>query len=679
MSEYLYESSPLVALSFGLLSAILAVGLGCLIVGRLVRGLPVGAIWGICGAIGYGIVGLITFLFGLVGVFGFGFFVVGGVVWAALGLFGLWKERAMVRPISAESSVSRLLIFCVALFILIRLPAVFTPSAGADWDSTSHQLAMSKIWLMKHQVDYIPWMNHSNIPATVNMLYAWGLEFGGQAGAKMIGWVFAIFACLGVAGLTAHRYGRRAGNWSALAFICVPVILWELGTAYQDVIHGFYGGAAVLLAAISLFDGGKRWIWLAGIMLGFSIATKYTGFQIAFGLLVAALLVGGFTRSLGAPIKLSFAISVIAVAIASPWYVRNVINTGNPVYPFFYSVFGGRDWSPDMAHAYAVEQKRFGVWTFDGSERQDDELQRNPATIPGAITALALQPHRHINGGVFWGAMGPLLLLGALFWCFSGKIRRAEAFCVLAIFVTLLTWFFLTQQSRYIIGLMVPGAFLLGGVINYLALRALAIVAIVAQAMISFFWFTGAYVVLAPGASSEFASSLRFVTSGEPESAYLSGGDFGGGKIRRFPFWEATEYLNALHHERQDVKVALLDEVRGFYLDCEYFWASPGFSKVIPWDEIETPERFAAALKEVGATHVYMNYDPTLIGDRDQTIQLQFVFSTEFFNASPGDDRIARFRKLVVDAYRAGLLRRVETFDAPAQDVPPLAVLLEVN
>lgn len=675
MEEYLYESRPLIALCFGLISALFAVGIGWLIVGRLARGLPVGAVWGVCGAVGYGAVGLITFLFGVVGVFGFGFFVIAGIMWAGLGLWGLWKARDVLKPIGAESPVSRSLIFVIVLFILLRLPVVFTPSAGGDWDSTSHQLAMSKIWLMNGKVDYIPWMNHSNIPATANMLYAWGLEIGGQAGAKMIGWVFAIFACLGVAGLTAFRYGSRAGNWAALAFVCVPVILWEPGTAYQDVIHGFYGGAAIVLSAFSLFGGERKWMWLAGILLGFSLATKYTGFQIAFGLVGAALLVGGFSRSLGASMKFSVAVVILALMVASPWYVRNVMNTGNPVYPFFYNVFGGKDWSAEMAHAYAMEQKRFGVWTFDGSERVGDELQRNPTTIAGAITAIAVQPHRHINGGVFWGAMGPLLLLGGLFWCFSGRMRREETFCVLAISITLLTWFFLTQQSRYIIGLMIPGAFLLGGVIRYLSFRPLAVAAIVIQAGVSFFWFAGAYVLIAPGAPSEFANALKCVTSGEPESAYLSGGDFGGGRVRRFPFWDATAYLNS----QDGVKVALLDEVRGFYLDCEYFWASPGFSKVIPWNEIETPDQLVVALKRTGATHVYVNYDPALIGDREQTIQLQYVFSPEYFAVSPGDDKIAEFRRLVVEAYRAGLLEKVQTFDSPAPNAPPFAVLLKVN
>ncbi|MCW5946724.1 MAG: glycosyltransferase family 39 protein [Fimbriimonadales bacterium] len=685
MGEYRFESVPVAAVLFGLLGTLFAVGIGALLIGRWVRGIPASAVWGLSGAIGLGAIGLLTFLAGLAGTFAHSwFFYVGAVVWVAVGGFGLLKHRNDLSPKEGTDSQTRIIVVIIVLFLLLRLPAVFTPSAGADWDTTSHQLAMSKIWLLEGKVSYLAWMNHSNIPATVNMLYIWGLEFGGQAGAKMIAWCFAILACLGVGGLVAHKFGKIAGLWSALAFICVPVTLWEPGTAYQDVIHGFYGGAAIVLTALYVSDSEKKWLYLAGVILGLSLATKYTGFQVAFAIVAALLLVGLFGRSTRKSAMASASIVVIALVVASPWYLRNVINTGNPVYPFFYSVFGGSDWTQDMAHAYATEQKTFGVWTFDGSEYQEaykgaDGKSKHPLVIPGAITALAVQPHKQINGGAFWGAMGGLLALSMLLWCFSGRMRKEHAFCVLAIFICLLSWFYLTQQSRYIIALMVPGAFLLGGAISKLPFKSIAIAAIGIQSAFTFFWFAGVYTLFVPGATSEFGNAIKFVSSGKPDSAYLSGGDFGGGPMRRFPFWEATAFINEMARAQPEMRVALLDEVRGFYLDVEYYWASPGFSLLIPWNDISKPEQLIDALAKLKTTHVYLNYDQSVIGGREQALQIAYAFSPELFARSPGDDKIAPFRKVVIEAYRAGLLRKVATFDQPAiEGAVPLAVLLEV-
>jgi hypothetical protein len=87
-------------------------------------------------------------------------------------------------------------------------------------------------------------------------------------------------------------------------------------------------------------DGGRIWLAISGVFAGFSAGTKY------HGLLIAALL-GTMTlwdcvrrRRGAAPVGIFLATSA---AVSSPWYVRNFLATGNPVFPFFSRIFG---WSP---------------------------------------------------------------------------------------------------------------------------------------------------------------------------------------------------------------------------------------------------------------------------------------------------------------------------------------------
>ncbi|MDQ2986964.1 MAG: hypothetical protein M3R13_09650, partial [Armatimonadota bacterium] len=97
---------------------------------------------------------------------------------------------------------------------------------------------MAKIWIEHGRVDYLPFMHQSNIPATANMLYLLVLPFGGQFAAKVLTMFVGVFAAMAIGGITEHRYGKDSGWWAALAIFSVPVVLWEIGTAYVDVFHG---------------------------------------------------------------------------------------------------------------------------------------------------------------------------------------------------------------------------------------------------------------------------------------------------------------------------------------------------------------------------------------------------------------------------------------------------------
>jgi hypothetical protein len=50
----------------------------------------------------------------------------------------------------------------------------------------------------------------------------------------------------------------------------------------------------------------------------------------------------------------------VALLFASPWYVRNIIKTGNPVYAFYYNVFPSRNVTPAVMESSAAEWVRNG-------------------------------------------------------------------------------------------------------------------------------------------------------------------------------------------------------------------------------------------------------------------------------------------------------------------------------
>ncbi|MEM4408333.1 MAG: hypothetical protein QXI19_06285, partial [Candidatus Caldarchaeum sp.] len=173
--------SGVIAFLFPVLGSLLAVGIGLVFIGKYVEPLPVSARWGICGAIGLGIVGMATFFWGVFGLLHFPLPFL--VAWVILGSFGLTSRGHLLRAHTKESlEPVRTFLFLLVVMLLLRLPSVFSPSGDDDWDTLSHQLAMSKIWLEEGRITDIEWMPHSYIPATINMLYIWGLKWGGQYG-----------------------------------------------------------------------------------------------------------------------------------------------------------------------------------------------------------------------------------------------------------------------------------------------------------------------------------------------------------------------------------------------------------------------------------------------------------------------------------------------------------------
>lgn len=639
------DASPFLGFCVGAAFSLLGLLFGHALIGKLLSGLPPSARWGISGGVGLGIYGILYFLAG------------GFAPWVGLAIIALgFRQMRELRPVLPSCWNAWLFIAAILSVFLLRLPSALSPSDSSDWDSISHQMAMAKIWIQHGTVDYIPFMHQSNITPTINMLYMNVLGMGGQYAAKTVMIFFALFGALAIGGMSRFRYGGNAGFWAALALVAIPVVAWEIGTAYIDVAHGMFGGLAIIFAALWLFSQEEsKLVWLAAICLGLAIATKYTGLQVAVAVGAASLILGLTAKSTKRALTGIGIMAAVSVVIAAPWYIRNVMNTGNPVYPFFYSVFGGRNWNEANADAYAAEQRSFGI----GQRIRDGAYAgKDPSSLPGAVTALALEPDKQINAGTPWGAIGPVFLLGLIWWPLAGFRRfdlspaQAEKAIVLAVALLLFMWFYLTQQSRYIIALVFPVAFLLSGAVGKLRLGVLPALAVCSQLAWTLFLF-------AP-LDEHGKDQVSFLLAPN-EQEFLG---------KYLPFWEPAQYLNELGRSER-VKVALYDEVWGFYLDVPYFWANPGHSTMIRYEKISTAEQLVSSLKSLGTTHVFVNFQ--FLGEQGANLAKAF-FSKD--GQGPDLSGVEKFRVLLLEATKRGLLELVAAYGSREA---PSSILLRIR
>lgn len=517
--------------------------------------------------------------------------------------------------------------------ILIALIGAAAPSDSIEWDSLAYHLAVPKLWLEAGQIVNIPFIHHSNFPFVVDNLFLIGLPLG-ESAAKAYNVAFLIFGLAALFGLVRQRYGSTPGWIAAIAFATVPTVLWESGTAYIDMAHALFAGLGAYLLLVEEDE------WIGAVLMGFAIGSKYTGMQPAFVAFAILLIVRMVAKSSPKPVLLA---GLLAVAIGSPWYVKNVAWTGNPVYPFFNGAFPSKNWSEFNAKIYAEEQATFGV------------PGRAPDAMAHALLGLAYQPGRYTNpspkldgtsgaAGFPFVAFGSVVLTMPLLWAIFGR-KGVERRLLVFLIVSFGLWALLSQQSRYAVTYAPIGAIFAAVAFARLSWRPLVGVLVAAQALYTV-WLLGANRT-----SSQARVALGQVSRDEYRTALV-------------PFAEPAAAINGMDAVK---KVALYDEVFGFLLDKPYYWANPGHGMELNYELMENSADLLASLDRIGISHVYLNL---AMMDRETAARLAKAagltteapeLSTEQRNQSMVDPR-TKWRTLIGDALASQQLRPVQVF-----------------
>ncbi|MGH9335840.1 MAG: hypothetical protein ACRD21_19065, partial [Vicinamibacteria bacterium] len=265
-----------------------------------------------------------------------------------------------------------------------------------EYDALWYHLWLPKVW-MEHgrPVDIVSEFI-SLYPLTWELVFQAGVVFGGPVAGKLLH-----FAALLLCGLAVFQLARRVGvgvpPWLAVAFFfTVPTVLWEATTAYVDLALTLHVSLAI--HALLHYIEGRRgdWFALAVLNLGLALATKHLGLfalLILFnGLLLQLWLRDRNFRRVLVPCVVLAAVSLL---FPLPWYLRNWLASGNPVFPDLYSLFGASPierWN-DMTEA--------GWRNFEAQFGRPRTLV-NELTLPWDVT---------VHAARYGGAFGPLFLL----------------------------------------------------------------------------------------------------------------------------------------------------------------------------------------------------------------------------------------------------------------------------
>lgn len=236
----------------------------------------------------------------------------------------------------------------VALLV-VELPATFAPPVGGD--QTKYHLAYPRLYAAAHGLVPTPWTFWGQMQYLQNFSFAIGFALRGDVLARLFNVVSGVLATLALATLAGRHLGRLEGRATGLLFFTLP-ITWSLMTrAGADLTVVLFGALAVDAWLEWATAGGTEGaLRRAALMAGFAGGSKVMGLLLP-GLLGLATLAQLWRRRTALrPATVSIVTFGLLVAGAGgPCYLRNTLETGNPLYPFGYGLFGGRHWSAAAA------------------------------------------------------------------------------------------------------------------------------------------------------------------------------------------------------------------------------------------------------------------------------------------------------------------------------------------
>lgn len=397
--------------------------------------------------------GTLTLLLGLGGFLSRSVFIAVGVVPLLVEAVLTLRKRALVHVEKSSGIWTGLGVAC-AIFVTPFLLAMLLGSLQPpnDFDVKEYHLEGVKEHYLAGQIGFLKHNVYTSFPFLTEMLCLSGMVLRGDwfRGALAGQAVLAAFAPITALGLfiAARRWMGNSAAWLAvLIHLSCPwtyrisIIAYAEGGLACFLLATFLAACRVLEAEDA--KAARRWTMLTGLTAGAAAGCKYPGVLtvvIPLGLLVVA-------RSKGSFLRTGLLYSAGVLITFGPWLAKNLCETGNPVYPLVYSVFGGTDWDP-ASHAKWQAGHPLPLKQIDG---------------PGWI----VRDTRDRLWDVFLGSdwQSGLYLALAVAAAFAVWLRRSRVLILAAIYgmFLFLSWQYLTHRIDRFWVPMLPVLSLLAG------------------------------------------------------------------------------------------------------------------------------------------------------------------------------------------------------------------------
>jgi hypothetical protein len=292
-------------------------------------------VWASAMALGAGVTAVVVTVLAILHAFSRGWVLVvagAGSVIAVLELARLGRAGALSFSLPKIADRTQRVAF-LALAVVLVLTLVATLAPPASMDATVYHLRVPSEFLRVATWTKLE-ETQSFQPLYVEMLFGEALGVGGGVVAALVHWALGLGA-IAAAAAWARRLGGSA-IWGAVIFGATALYVWESTSTFVDLGLALFSSLAFFWATRT--DEGWQTTVLAGIFGGLAAGSKFTGLIVValVGLAGFAIVWPEWRR--GA--RRLMTIGILAMVVALPWYIRNLILTGNPIYPLANPLFG---------------------------------------------------------------------------------------------------------------------------------------------------------------------------------------------------------------------------------------------------------------------------------------------------------------------------------------------------
>jgi len=443
-------------------------------------------------------------------------------------------------------------------FLYLAFLGIFTPPL--TYDALAYHLAIPKFYIMQGKITCLPYHLYSDFPFNMEMLYLLALKISDDYIVKGLHLLMGVILGIGVYSWAMQEAGRKGGLWASLLYFSIPLFL-QLGTlAYNDLTLSLF----VFLSFYLLYIFSDiRGVILSGVFSGLAMGTKYTGILFTVPFLFLYILFSNWRKK---GWKLSLIYLVFSLFTFSPWMIKNIYFTGNPLFPLFYPLLGGKNFSLTLYQRFLSAHRA------------------SHTSVPDFF---------HYIWGLLQNARFGfhfLFLLPLLFFPLAKKYKVLTFYC----FYFLLTLYLFTHRDTRFAFPLFPFLSLLIGVL-FTKIKVEPITLIFLQCVVI------------------FSLTLNWIK----DMAYFNYYDFGKVSLNlksreeylrdKLYFYPANEFINK--NLPKNSKILFVADNQTYYCNLPYISYSPldknPFADLIR--DVSTMEQIRKKLKEWGVTHILFN------------------------------------------------------------------------
>jgi hypothetical protein len=389
-------------------------------------------------ALGLGLLGAGFLLVGVTS--GFSVF----VAWVVLVLVAILIFKEMIawwrtwlglgQAWGSAGPLGKALAVCTVLILGFTLQVALAPPV--KFDTMVYHLALPVTYINSGRFEYVSTNIFWGMPQLAEMLYTWSMLLAGGVralpAATCLGWAIGLLALVGLLGSATRRYGS-AGWVAPASLLAGSTIASSMGWGYVEWFTILFGWA--FLTSLDRWRENRMnsqpriWVFIAGAFAGFAFGSKYS----AGALLIAGVVFISWKILQDREWKTGLldigSFLFVAMAAVSPWLLKNLLNTGNPFYPFLFPS-GAMD-----AYRLNLYQgiSKWGDWrevfllplraTFGGFEGAPGYAAAAGPLMLGLAAIYPFGRWLRIGGNTpSAGAAATVALVGLVIWAIAGRL-----------------------------------------------------------------------------------------------------------------------------------------------------------------------------------------------------------------------------------------------------------------